>query len=153
MWLPDSNGWSININRILFLKWVSGIHLAFYRDYTMIKHMATCGCVLSRVRLFGTPWTTAHQAHLSMKFSRPEFCVGLPFPTPGNFPNPGIKPLSLMPPALTGRLFTNCAIRIRYKWGKLKQREVKPLSWGHTATKQYRRNLNQLVKLEYTRLN
>ena len=46
---------------------------------------------LSRVRLFATPWTVAHQAPLSMGFSRQEYWSGLPFPSPGNLPNPGIK--------------------------------------------------------------
>ena len=39
-----------------------------------------------------TPWTVAYQATLSMEFSRQEYWSGLPFPTPGNFPNPGIEP-------------------------------------------------------------
>ena len=47
--------------------------------------------LLSRVRLFATPWTVAHQAPLSMEFSRQEYWSGLPFPSPGDFPNPGIK--------------------------------------------------------------
>ena len=45
---------------------------------------------LSRVRLFATPWTVAHQAPLSMEFSRQEYWRGLPFPSPGNLPDPGI---------------------------------------------------------------
>ena len=47
---------------------------------------------LSRVRLFVTPWTVAYQAPLSMGFSRQEYWSGLPFPSPGHLPNPGIKP-------------------------------------------------------------
>ena len=51
---------------------------------------------LSRVRLFATPWTVAHQAPLSMGFSRQEYWSGLPFPSPGDLPgpNPGIEPRS-----------------------------------------------------------
>ena len=52
---------------------------------------------LSRVRLFGTPWTIAHQAHPSMGFSRQECWSGLPFPSPGDLPDPGIE---LRSPAL-----------------------------------------------------
>ena len=52
---------------------------------------------LSRVRLSVTPWTVARQAPLFMGFSRQEYQSGLPFPSPGNLPNPGIKP---RPPAL-----------------------------------------------------
>ena len=47
---------------------------------------------LSRVRLFATPWTVAHQAPPSMGFSRQEYWSGLPFPAPGDRPNPGIEP-------------------------------------------------------------
>ena len=47
---------------------------------------------LSRVRLFATPWTIAYQAPLSMGFSRQECWSGLPFLSPGDLPNPGIKP-------------------------------------------------------------
>ena len=46
----------------------------------------------SRVPLFVTVWTVAHQAPLSMKFSRQEYWNGLPFPSPGDLPDPGIKP-------------------------------------------------------------
>ena len=59
---------------------------------------------LSRVRLFATPWTVARQAPLSMEFSSQEYCLEflptqgywsrLPFPPPGDLPDPGIKPLS-----------------------------------------------------------
>ena len=47
---------------------------------------------LSRVRLFATPWTVAYQAPLSMGFSRQEYWSGLPFPFPGDLPDPGIEP-------------------------------------------------------------
>ena len=50
--------------------------------------------LLSRVRLFATPWTVAYQASLSMRFFRQEYWNGLPFPSPGDLPNPGIKPRS-----------------------------------------------------------
>ena len=49
---------------------------------------------LSRVRLFATPWTVAHQAPPSMGFSRQEYWRGLPFPAPGDLPDPGIEPKS-----------------------------------------------------------
>ena len=49
---------------------------------------------LSCIQLFVTPWTVAHQASLSMGFSRQEYWSGLPFPPPGDIPNPGIKPRS-----------------------------------------------------------
>ena len=71
-----------------------------------------CARLLSRfnhVRLFATPWTVACQAPLSMGFSRQEHWSGLPCPPPGNLPNPGIEPSSLMSPALVGRFFTTSA--------------------------------------------
>ena len=50
---------------------------------------------ISPVQFFVTPWTIAHQAPLSMEFSRQEFWSGLLLPSPGDLPNPGIKPRSL----------------------------------------------------------
>ena len=47
---------------------------------------------LSHVRLFVTPWTVAHQAPLSMGFSRQDYWSGLPFPSPGDLPDPGVEP-------------------------------------------------------------
>ena len=49
---------------------------------------------LSRVQLFATPWTVAYQAPPSMGFSRQEYWSELPFPSPGDLPNPGIEPRS-----------------------------------------------------------
>ena len=54
---------------------------------------------VSHVQLFATPWTVAHQALLSMGFSRQEYWSGLPCPPPGDLPNPGIEPVSPMSPA------------------------------------------------------
>ena len=48
--------------------------------------------LLSHVRLFATPWTVAHQAPPSVGFSRQEYWSGLPFPSPGDLPDPGIEP-------------------------------------------------------------
>ena len=58
---------------------------------------------VSRVRLFVTPWTVAHQAPLSMGFSRQEYWSGLPFPSPEDLPDPGIEPRS---PALQADALT-----------------------------------------------
>ena len=59
---------------------------------------------LSCVRLFAIPWTVAHQAPPSMGFSRQESWSGLPFPSPGDLPNPGIEPRS---PALQAYALTS----------------------------------------------
>ena len=48
--------------------------------------------LLSHVRFFATPWSVAYKAALSMQFSRPEYWSGLSFPSPGDLPDPGIKP-------------------------------------------------------------
>ena len=65
-----------------------------------------CVGSFSRVPLFVTPWTVACQAPLSMRFPKQEYWSGLPFPSPGHLPNPGIKLESPMLPALTGAFFT-----------------------------------------------
>ena len=62
------------------------------------------GSSLSRVRLFVTPWTVAHQAVPSMGFSRQGYLSGFPFPSPGELPNPGIEPRS---PALQADALTS----------------------------------------------
>ena len=54
----------------------------------------------SCLTLFVISWTVVHQASLSMGFSRQEYWSGLPFPSPGDFPEPGIKPGSPVSPAL-----------------------------------------------------
>ena len=60
--------------------------------------------LLSCVQLFVTPWTVAYQASPSMGFSRQEYWNGLPLPSPGDLPNPGIKPGS---PALQADALTS----------------------------------------------
>ena len=61
---------------------------------------------LSHVQLFATPWTIACQAPLSLGFSRQEYWSGLPFPSPGDLPDPGIEPESFVSPALAGGFIT-----------------------------------------------
>ena len=65
-------------------------------------HVQMLSCVL----LFVTSWTIAHQVPLSMGFPRQEYWGGLPFPSPGERPDPGIKPIPPASPALAGRFFT-----------------------------------------------
>ena len=60
--------------------------------------MGCCACMLSHVQLFATLWTVAHQAPLSMGLSRQEYWSGVPFPSPGDLPNPGMEPASLISP-------------------------------------------------------
>ena len=63
-------------------------------------------CVLSGVQLFAIPRTVAHQAPPSMELSGPEYWSGLSFPSLRDLPDPGLKPVSLVSPALAGRFFT-----------------------------------------------
>ena len=60
----------------------------------------------SPVQFFVTPWTVAHNAPLSMGFSMQEYWSGLSCPSPGDLPDPGIEPMSLMSPALAAGFFT-----------------------------------------------
>ena len=74
---------------------------------TSLSAFSLCVCqVTSAVSLFVSLWTVAHQAPQSMGFSRQEYWSGLPFPPPGDLPDPGIKPVSLVSPALAGGFFT-----------------------------------------------
>ena len=94
---------SLSRNPFLLVKFENDAYNAF------LSHTApTCVCLcvrmhacysLSRVQLFTTPRTVARQAPLSMEFSRQEYWSGLPFPSPGDLPTPGIEPRS---PALQG---------------------------------------------------
>ena len=83
-----------------------------------------CLCVLSHVQLFATPWTVAHQAPLPMGLSQQEYWSRLPFPSPGDLPNPGMEPAS---PALTGGFFTTGATwEVTFK-GEYKEGDIHKL--------------------------
>ena len=68
--------------------------------------VCVCVCALSHVWLFVTPWPVACQAPLSTEFCIQEYWSGLPTPSQGDHPDPGIEPVSLVSAALGGRLFT-----------------------------------------------
>ena len=70
------------------------------------SHLTIHAKLLSHVQRFAAPWTVAHQAPLSMGFSRQEYWSGLAFPSPGDLPGPGIEPASL---AAAGGFFTTSA--------------------------------------------
>ena len=84
-----------------FLFWI--ISSLIKTELCICVHVLRC---FSSVCLFETLWTVAHQAPLSMGFSRQEYWNVLPCPPPGDFPDPRIKPRSHMSPALAGRFFT-----------------------------------------------
>ena len=74
--------------------------------------------LLSRVQFFATPWMVAHQALPSMGFSRQEYWSGLPFPSPGDLPDPGIEPRSptLQADALTSEPPGNSREGVKYRF-------------------------------------
>ena len=74
-----------------------------------IIHACVHAKLLQCVWLFVTLWTMAHQTPLSMEFSGNEYWSGLPFPPPGDLPDPGIEPASVTSPALAGKFFTTSA--------------------------------------------
>ena len=92
--------------------------------------------LLSRVRLFATPWTVAYQAPLSMGFSRQEYWSGVPFPSPGDLSNPGFVS------RIAGRHFTIWATLKKRKikqiaqclmWQEVKKVLIPPLPWKTTV--------------------
>ena len=120
-----------NLNR---KKWFNNRHLKLKYNQKHAMSYESCSlypCMLScfsHVWLFATLWTVARQAPLSMGFSRQEYWSALPCPPPGDLPNPGIEPRSLMCPALAGGFFTTSATcealpcslwHIKYQWATL----------------------------------
>ena len=106
------------IHLLTFAFLVPNVQYRVYLISTSILHLISFSlvsehaCMLSRfscVRLFVILWTVALQALPSMGFSRQEYWSGLPWPPPGDLPNPGIEPASLMSPDLAGGLFTTSA--------------------------------------------
>ena len=86
--------------------WNSQTEVTGYNIDNKVLLNSGCAHLLSSVQLFATPWTIAHQGSLSTEFSRQEYWSGLPFSTLEDFPDPGIKPESLVSPALPGGFFT-----------------------------------------------
>ena len=79
------------------MKYVSQNHYAIRLPFTQCMHACS---VVQSVSNVAIPWFVALQAPLSMEFPRQEYWSGLPFPTPGDPPNPGIEPRSPVSPAL-----------------------------------------------------
>ena len=103
--------YSININcywLLLFRRW--DISNLVQSKWSEVKVKS-----LSHVRLFATPWTVTYQAPPSMGFSRQEHWNGLPFPSPGDLPNPGIEPRS---PALQAEALTSEPPEYNQRLGK-----------------------------------
>ena len=75
------------------------------RNYLRIQSVCVCAQSLSCVRLFATPWAVVRQTPLSVGFPRQEYQSGLSCPPPGDLPDPGSKPMSLMSSVLIGGFF------------------------------------------------
>ena len=93
----------IHVNKILIK---SGFVSPICSSPTKLAFFAQ---LLSHVRFFVTSWTVAHQASLSTEFPRQEYWSGFSFPTLGDFPDPGIEPVSPVSSALAGEFFTTVA--------------------------------------------
>ena len=91
---------------LLFVLRILFIFLLLFLLFNIEILMRMCSGVPNS---FEAPWTVNHQAPLSTGFSRQEYWSGLLFPSPGHLPNPGIKPTSLVTPALAGGFFTTTA--------------------------------------------
>ena len=103
-----------------------GIKFWYTLQYVWTLKMCVHAKLLSRVRLFVILWTVAHQAPLSMEFSRQEYCSGSPFPSPGDLPDPGIEPASLTSPALASGFFTTSSTWEAQKhWTKWQKTDIK----------------------------
>ena len=98
------------------------IDISFEREFTNTlkkkqnKNLFNFACMLScfsRVRLFAILWTVAHQAPLSMGFSRKEYWSELPLPYPGDLPDPGIEHMSPEAPALQADSFSSVQLLSR----------------------------------------
>ena len=88
-------------------------------------------CMLSyfsRVRLFATRWTVAHQAPLSMWFSRQEYWSAFLWPPPGHLPDPGIESPCLASPTLAGGFFTTSTTCKKTLESPLDSKEIKPVN-------------------------
>ena len=74
--------------------------LALYLEGELIKRYLQSACIPSHVQLFVTLWTVAHHTPLSVGIFKQGYWSRLPFPPPGDLPNPGVEPLSPASPAL-----------------------------------------------------
>ena len=85
--------------------------LNIFELYTVVVLYDVCVCAqsLGHVLLFVTPWTVAHQAPLSMEFSRQEYWSGLLFPSPGDLPDPGIEPVFSCFSRISMQILYHCA--------------------------------------------
>ena len=103
----NSNPANITIKWVTWAFWLPSAYKGYMRFYTVLCVCASCR--FSSIWLSVTLWTVTHQAPLSMRFSSQEYWTRLPYPPPGDLPNPRIKPAYLTSPALAGGFFTTSA--------------------------------------------
>ena len=108
----------MGLDAMIFVFWMLSWLAFSFSSFTFIKRLFSSLFSAVRVVSFAcakwlqlcptlcVPWTGACQAPLSMGFYRQEYWSGLPFPSPGDLPDPGIEPRSLPSPALAGGFFT-----------------------------------------------
>ena len=104
----DGVGQKSQVWGTLLLCYLYHIAIHLLQAATLLNIYWWCYVVFSYVWLFVIPQTKASQGLLSMGFPRQEFWSRLPFPSPGDLPDPGIEPSSLTSPALGGRFFISC---------------------------------------------
>ena len=94
------------LGQVIFKNILDVMNIILKRLWILLVCVCVCAQLLSRVLLLETPWTVAHQLLLSMGFLRQEYWSGLPFPSPGDLPDPGMESVSPATPTLAGRFFT-----------------------------------------------
>ena len=105
VWLPSVS--------IMLSRSIHAVAISEYWYFIPFHCWIKWHCALSPVQLFVTPWTVARQASLSMGFPRQEYWGGMPFPSPGTLPDPGIE---LKSSALVGRFFSPLSHLGSPKW-------------------------------------
>ena len=104
--------------------------------------------LLSRVRPFATPWTVAYQAPLSVEFSRQEYWSGLPFPSPGDLPDPGIE---AGPPTLQAEALPSEPPRKPINWVFLPHSVLNSAAVGVNGSKVCK-TINKSIQRKYKEL-
>ena len=135
-----------------------------YSTRMYIVTLFLCACVLScytHGQLFATLWTVTHQAPLSTGFSRQEYRSGLPCPSPGDCPNPGIEPMSPEAPALqegslplshwgSPTLFVRTQRKIQMLVNNKTDTIVEYSYWGVLYNKKKKKNYNYMQQVSQT---
>ena len=108
----DISPWLLKMKRVRVPNLSSGSVCHLEGAHSQVKSASVSHLVVSDSS--ETSWTAAHQAPLSMEFSRQEYWSGLPFPFPGNLPDPGINQTWVS--CIVGRFFTIWATSEGHKW-------------------------------------